>query len=94
MDNKINVFDENGQMHEVEVLDIFGVTGYDKEYILYTNNREVDQDNIEVFVSILKEEEEGFILQGIEDEQEWAAVQQAMQEMDELDEDHNNEQVM
>ncbi len=86
MDNIINVFDEKGIMHKVEVLDIFNVEGYDNEYILYTNNKEIDKDNVEVFVSILKEVNDNYILQSIEDEKEWSVVQKAIQELDELDE--------
>ena len=38
MENIISVMDEQGNDHEVEVLDIFGIEGSDKEYILYSNN--------------------------------------------------------
>ena len=86
MENVINVFDEQGTMHEVEVLDIFSVDGYDKEYILYTKNREVDGDNIEAFVSILKEVNDSYVLESIEDENEWNLVQQAIKEEGESDE--------
>lgn len=86
MDNKINVFDEQGNAHEVEVLDVFNVIGYDKDYILYTNNKEVDNDNIEAFVSILKEENGNYLLLNIEDDNEWNAVQLAINEMGDLDE--------
>lgn len=54
MENVINVFDENGVEHQIEVLDIFNVEGYDNEYVLYTNNKEIDNDNVEAYVSILK----------------------------------------
>ena len=86
MDNKINVFDEQGNAHEVEVLDVFNGIGYDKDYILYTNNKEVDNDNIEAFVSILKEENGNYLLLNIEDDNEWNAVQLAINEMGDLDE--------
>ena len=86
MDNKINVFDEQGNAHEVEVLDVFNVEGYDKDYILYTNNKEVDNDNIEAFVSILKEENGNYLLLNIEDDNEWNTVQLAINEMGDLDE--------
>ena len=81
MDNKINVYDEQGNVHEVEVLDIFNVEGYDKDYILYTSNKEVDADNIEVYVSILKEENGNYLLLNISDDNEWNIVQQAINEM-------------
>lgn len=86
MENKINVMDEQGNYHEVEVLDIFGIEGSDKEYILYTNNREVDQENVEAYVSILKEENDNYLLLNIEDENEWQAVQEAINEMGDMSE--------
>ena len=86
MDNKINVIDEQGNSHEVEVLDIFGVEGSDKEYIMYTNNKEVDPDNIEAYVSILKEENDNYLLINIEDENEWSMVQEAINEMGDMSE--------
>lgn len=86
MDNKINVIDEYGNAYEVEVLDIFNVEGYDKDYILYTNNKEIDNDNIEVFVSILEEKDGNHALLNIEDEEEWANVQMAINEMGDEDE--------
>lgn len=85
MDNNIEIIDENGIKQEVEVLDIFNVSSYDnKEYILYTKNREIDENNIEVFVSILEQNNDNYKLVTIEDEQEWEAVQRAIDEMGDL----------
>ena len=82
MDNLIKVIDSEGKEIEVEVLDIFTVEGYeDKEYILYTQNKEVDEDNVEVFVSIINNVGDHFILDTITDEIEWKHVQMAIDEM-------------
>ena len=81
MDNKISVYDKDGNDYVVEVLDIFQVDGYDKDYILYTQNREIDKDNIEVLVSILSEKDGVFSLLNIEDEDEWETVKKAIDEM-------------
>lgn len=87
MDNYIKVTGDNGVDYIVEVLDIFGVTNYpDKEYILYTRNNEVDNDNIEAFVSILKQENDNYYLLNIEDEEEWKQVSKAIEEMEDSDE--------
>lgn len=85
MDNRIKVRNEFGEEQELEVLDIFQVNGYEgKDYILYTQNKELDEDHIEVFVSILLENDNAFRLVNIEDEQEWNAVQKALDEMSDL----------
>ena len=81
MDNKISVYDKDGNDYVVEVLDIFQVDGYDKDYILYTQNREIDKDNIEVLVSILSEKDGVFSLLNIDDEDEWETVKKAIDEM-------------
>ena len=83
MNNMIKVTNEYGEEIELEVLDIFQVEGYEgKDYILYTNNKELDDDHIEVFVSNLVEDEKGFSLLNIADEVEWETVQKAINERD------------
>ena len=88
MDNKITIYNQLGEAEEVEVLDIFQLEEYgDKEYILYTKNKEVDENNIEVFVSILEEKDEHFELKLIEDKEELDKVKQVVAELgEEVDE--------
>ena len=84
MDNFITVVNEDGVTSQVEVLDIFNVNGYEKDYILYTKNKEIDDNNIEVFVSILENNGDNYSLLNIEDEKEWEDVQKAMDEMGDM----------
>ena len=76
----IKVLDDKGNTYEVEVLDIFEVEGYDHEYIMYTRNEKVDDNNFEAFVSILRNDNDKYSLINIEDEEEWNVVQQAILE--------------
>ncbi len=89
MDNIIELTTQDGSIIEVEVLEIFGVVGYeDKEYILYTQNSEIDEDNIKAYVSILEQREDGgYHLANIEDEQEFLTVQKAIEEMGEVEDE-------
>ena len=74
-DRTLVVTDENNNQVEVEVLDIFTVDSYPgKEYILYTKN-ETEGDYIKTYVSILQETDTTVTLLGIENETEFAAVQ-------------------
>ena len=41
MDDIIDVVDENGVNHKIEVIDIFNVEGYDHDYIFYGKNTDV-----------------------------------------------------
>ena len=86
MEDIINVIDEDGNRFDVEVIDIFNVEGYENDYILYTRNVSVDQDNVETYVSILREEADGYNLLNIEDENEWNTVQKAILEMGDFSE--------
>lgn len=81
MKDIISVVDEDGNRFDVEVLDIFNVEGFNNDYILYTRNVLVDQENVETYVSILKEENDNYNLLNIEDENEWNTVQKAILEM-------------
>lgn len=83
--NMITITDEDNNTYEVEVLDIFSVVGYEgKEYILYTMNTEVDENNIKAYVSILEQNSENeYSLVKIEDEKELRAVEEAIKEVGE-----------
>ncbi len=84
--NKIKVTNPENQTFEVEVLDIFTVTGYeDKDYILYSLGEEIDADNEQAYVSILKQEGDNYSLVEIQDEKEWETVQKAIQEEFEME---------
>ena len=85
MNNYIKVIGQDGIEKEVEVIDIFNVTDYDdKEYILYTENKKLDNNNVEVYVSILRKENGIFNLDDIVDAEEWDTVQKAIDEMGEF----------
>lgn len=74
-DRTLTVTDENNNQVEIEVLDIFTVDSYPgKEYILYTKN-ETEGDYIKTYVSILQETETSVTLASIEDDNEFAIVQ-------------------
>lgn len=83
MDNIITATTETGQQVKIEVIDIFNVVGYEgKDYILYTQNIEVDAENIKAYVSILENNNGSYNLVAINDETEWEEVQKAISEME------------
>lgn len=83
MDNIITVTTENNKQVKIEVLDIFSVVGYEnKDYILYTQNQEVDNDNIKAYISILENKDGNYSLTAITDDKEWIEVQKTVQEME------------
>lgn len=80
--NKITITTKDNQEIEVEVLDIFNVSGYEeKDYIMYTLGEKVDEENEKVYISILTDKgNNSFELTSITDEQEWQQVEKAIQE--------------
>ena len=63
------------------------VEGFDNDYCLYTFGEEVGEDNQKVYVSIIREREDGFDFVAITDDEEWKAVQEALNESQESGEE-------
>lgn len=81
-ENKITITTPDNKELEVEVLDIFSVVGYEgKDYIMYTLGEKVNEESEKVYISILNDKGDNtFELLGISDEEEWSAVEKAIQE--------------
>ncbi len=87
MDTKIKVVTSNNQVLEIEVLDIFQVSGYDHDYIMYSLGEEVDDENEQVYISILKNDHDSYSLEDISDDKEWEDVEKALLEEVEMESD-------
>jgi len=77
-DYMMDIYDENGNLIKIEVLDIFEVEGYDKKYIIYSKG-EIENDNERVYVSILEYNENKSTFKPIEDDKEWEDVREALE---------------
>lgn len=79
MEDYINAQLEDGRNVKIEVINTFTLEQYpNKEYILYSLGEAIDDDNERVYVSILREESDSFHLDSINDDVEWADVQNAI----------------
>ncbi len=87
MDTKIKVVTLDNQVLEIEVLDIFQVSGYDHDYIMYSLGEEVDEENEQVYISILKNDHDSYSLEDISDDKEWEDVEKALLEEVEMESD-------
>ena len=89
MNSKLQVMDENNEMVEIQVIDFFQLEEYDHEYILYTKNEEVDNDNIITYVSIIKQPSENeFYFERITDPEEERKLDELIQkEIEEVNND-------
>lgn len=87
METKIKVVTSNNQVLEIEVLDIFQVSGYDHDYIMYSLGEDVDEENEQVYISILKNDYDSYSLEDISDDKEWEDVEKALLEEVEMESD-------
>ena len=80
MSNRIKVYNESGEMEEVEVLDFFQLEEYNHEYVLYTRNEE-EGDNIVTYVSIMQQlSNDEFRFEEITNEEELKKVEKKVEE--------------
>ena len=75
----INVVNEQGEEVEVEVVAYFTLNSNNKKYLIYTENKEDEAGNVEVYTSEVIENEDGTItLEGIDDEETWVEIKKVM----------------
>ena len=77
--NKLTVYDEDGQLTEVEILDFYQLEEYNHEYVLYTKGEVADKDNLFSYLSILNQiSEKEYKFEKITDPEEERKVRDLM----------------
>jgi len=78
----IKITDMNGQVKEVEVITYLTLHSNNKKYLIYTENIEDQNGNVELYTSEVIEHEDGSIeLAGIEDDAVWKELQEIMDDL-------------
>ena len=78
----IKIFDENGVEKEVEVIAYFTLTMNNKDYLIYTENKEDANGNVEVYTSeVVHRDDDTTELLGIDDDNVWAEIKKVMIEI-------------
>ena len=78
----IKIFDENGVEKEVEVIAYFTLAMNNKDYLIYTENKEDSNGNVEVYTSeVVQKDGETTELMGIDDDNVWAEIKKVMIEI-------------
>ena len=78
----IKIFDENGVEKEVEVIPYFTLTMNNKDYLIYTENKEDANGNVEVYTSeVVRKEDNTTELLGIDDDNVWSEIKKVMIEI-------------
>ena len=78
----IKIFDENGVEKEVEVVAYFTLTMNNKDYLIYTENKEDTNGNVEVYTSeVVHKDDNTTELLGIDDDNVWVEIKKVMIEI-------------
>jgi uncharacterized protein YrzB (UPF0473 family) len=77
----IVVIDKEGKEREAEVLSIFTIDEYKKDYILYTFDEKDENDMVTIYASTLIEKDDMYSFEAIATPEEWAAIKDIMREM-------------
>ena len=77
----IEITTEDGKKAKLKVITILKKPEEDKSFLLYTFDE--TSENIDIYASIIKEENGGYVLDAISDKDDWELVQKAIQELSE-----------
>ncbi len=73
-ENILKITDINGNEKNVEILASITLDSNGKNYVVYTENKETNLGNIQVFVAELKENDNSVSLLAINDENVWNEI--------------------
>lgn len=76
MNKTITITNDKGQKVIADIVSIVNISSLDTEYIIYTFNKKDESGNIKDYVSRIKEENGKYILEQIEDQEEWNKVKE------------------
>jgi uncharacterized protein YrzB (UPF0473 family) len=74
MNKTITITNDQGQKVVADIVSIINISSLDQEYIIYTFNKKDENGNIKDYVSKIKQEDGKYILEQIEDMEEWNKV--------------------
>lgn len=77
----IKITTPEGKEMDLKVITILKKPNDDKSFLLYTFDEKAD--NVDIYASIIKEEEGSYILDSITEKEDWDLVQKAIQELSE-----------
>lgn len=77
----IKITTQEGKEMDLKVITILKKPNDNKSFLLYTFDDKAD--NVDIYASIIKEEEGSYILDSITEKEDWDLVQKAIQELSE-----------
>lgn len=77
----IKITTPEGKEMELKVITILKKPNDDKSFLLYTFDDK--EENVDIYASIIKEEEGQYVLDSITEKEDWDLVQKAIKELSE-----------
>jgi uncharacterized protein YrzB (UPF0473 family) len=79
--NKMITITKDGEKKEAELLLYFNLNETGPKYMIYTFNEKDSNDLVKIYASLVKETEEGIMLENIESDEEWSQVKDMMRKV-------------
>ena len=76
MNKTITITNDQGQQVVADIVSIINISSLDSEYIIYTFNKKDAEGKIKDYVSKIRQEGDSYILEQIEDMEEWNKVRE------------------
>ncbi len=83
----ITVIAKDGTEREAEILSIFNIKRFNKDYILYTFGEKDENDMVKIYASTLIKKDGIYSFDSIDEQEEWDAVKEIMREIAKSEED-------
>ena len=78
MNRTITITNDQGQKVVADIVSIINISSLDTEYVIYTFNKKDESGNIKDYISKIKQEDGKYILEQIEDPEEWNKVKEML----------------
>lgn len=78
MNKTITITNDKGQKVVADIVSIISISSLEYEYIIYTFNKKDSEGKIKDYVSRIKQEENRYVLEQIEDLEEWNKVKEVI----------------
>lgn len=81
MRNMVKIKNTNGKEKNVEILASITLDSNGKDYVIYTENKETNLGNIQIFVAEIKENDDSISLLTINDEKVWNEIKRKISQV-------------
>ncbi len=77
----LKIANQDGKEMEIKVITILKTPDDSKSFLIYTFDDKAD--NVDIYASVIVEQEDSYVLDSITSEEDWKMIQKAIQELSE-----------